>query len=116
MIGVGGRRGWRDGHLLVGKLEPLLNGLCVFCGALGGWRGDGVRSEVRRKRWLATHSDHRGRKPMGFMVHGVEGKHYPRYLVYPGFGGGSFKQASAEHVNQGSVAPLIDGVAFRVIR
>ena len=50
------------------------------------------------------------------MGHGIEGKHYPRYLVYPGFGGGSLKQASAEHVIQGPVAPLVDGVSFRVIR
>ena len=53
---------------------------------------------------------------MGFMGHCVEGKHYPRDLVYLGCGGESFKQASAEHVIQGPVAPLVDGVAFRVIR
>ena len=40
----------------------------------------------------------------------------PGDLVYPGFGGGSLKQASAEHVIQGPVAPLVDGIAFRVIR
>ena len=44
--GVGGRHGWRDGHLLVGELEPLSDGLYVFCGVVGGWRGAGVRSEV----------------------------------------------------------------------
>ena len=116
LIGVGGRRGWRDGHLLVGKLEPLSNGLYVLSGVLGGWRGAGVRSEVRRKYWFATCSDNRGRESVGFMGHGAEGKHYPWGLVYPGFGGGSLKQASAEHVIQGPVAPPVDGVAFRVIR
>ena len=100
----------------MGKLEPLSNGLYVFSGILGGWRGAGVRSEVGRKRWFATRSDHRGRKPVGFIGHGVEGKHYPRHLVYQGFGGGSLKQASTDHVIQGPVAPLVDGVAFRVIR
>ena len=53
---------------------------------------------------------------MGFMGHCVEGNHYPRDLVYPGFGGGSLKQASVEHDIHGPVAPLIDGVAFRVIQ
>ena len=89
LIGVGGRRGWRDGHLLVGKLEPLSNGLYVLGGVLGGWRGAGVRSEVRRKCWFATCSDHQGIESVGFMGHCVEGKHYPRDLVYQGFGGGS---------------------------
>ena len=50
------------------------------------------------------------------MGHCVEGKHYARDLVYLGFGGGSLKQASVEHVIQGPVAPLVDGVAFQVIR
>ena len=50
------------------------------------------------------------------MGHCVEGQHYPRDLFYPGFGGGSLKQASGEHVIQGPVAPLVDGVAFAVIR
>ena len=45
MIGVGGRRGWRGGHLLVSELEPLLDGLNVFCGVFGGWRG--IASEAR---------------------------------------------------------------------
>ena len=50
------------------------------------------------------------------MGHCVEGQHYPRDLVYPSFGGGTLKQANSEHVIQGPVAPLIDGIAFRVIR
>ena len=38
--------------------EPLSDGLNVLCGALGGWGGVGIRSEVWRKRWLATRRDH----------------------------------------------------------
>ena len=38
---------------------------------------------------------------MGFMGHCVEGQHYPWDIVYLGFGGGSLKQASAEHAIQG---------------
>ena len=102
--------------MLVGELEPLSDGLYLFCGVLGGWRGAGVRSEVGRKHWFATRSNHRGRKPVGFMGHRVEGKHDPGYLIYPGFGGGSFKQAGAKHDIQGPVAPLVDGVALRMIR
>ena len=73
LIGVGSRHSWTDGHLLVGELEPLSNGLYVFCGVLGGWRGVGVRSEVGKKHWFVTRRDHRGGKPVGFMGHGVEG-------------------------------------------
>ena len=58
LIGVGGRCIWRGGHLLVGKLEPLSNGLYVLGGVLGGWRGSGVRGEVGRKCWFVTCSDH----------------------------------------------------------
>ena len=100
----------------MGELEPLSDGLHVFCGVLGGWGGAGIRSKVWRKSWFATRRDHRGRKPMGFMGHSVEGKHDPGHLVNPGFDGGSLEQAGAEHVIQGPVAPLVDGVAFRLIR
>ena len=34
----------------------------------------------------------------------------------PGFGGGSYQQAGAEHVVQGEVAPLIDCIALRMVR
>ena len=116
LIEVGGRCGWRDGHLLMGELEPLSNGLYVIDGILEGWRGACVRGEVGRKRWFATSSDHRGRECVGLMGHCVEGQHYPLDLVHPGFGGGILKQSIEEHVIQGPVAPLVDGVAFRVIR
>ena len=72
-------------------MESLSDGLYVFCGVLGGWRGAGARSEVVRKRWFATRSDYQGRKPVGFMGHSIEGKHDPGYLIYPGFGGGSLE-------------------------
>ena len=58
LVGVSGRRGWRGGHLLVGELEPLSDGLSVFCGILSGWGGAGIRSKVWRKRWFATCRDH----------------------------------------------------------
>ena len=58
VIGVGSRCCWRDGHLLVGKLEPLSNGLYVLGGVLGGRRGAGVGYKVGRKRWFVSCSDH----------------------------------------------------------
>ena len=58
LIGVGGRCSWRDGHLLMGEMELLSNGLYVLGGILKGWRGAGVLGEVGRKRWFATSSDH----------------------------------------------------------
>ena len=75
----------------MGELEPLSDGLHVFCGVLGGWRGAGIRSKVGRNRWFMTRYDHRGRKPVRFMGHSVEGKHDPGYLIYPSFGGGSLE-------------------------
>ena len=63
-----------------------------------------------------TRRDHRVREPVGFMGHSIEGKHDPGYLINPSFGGGSLEQAGAEHVIQGPVAPLVDGVDFRMIR
>ena len=52
---------------------------------------------------------------MGFMGHSVEGEHDPGYLINPGFGRGSLEEAGAEHVIQGPVAPLVDGIALRMI-
>ena len=96
----------------MGELEPLSDGLHLFCGVLGGWGGAGIRS----KCWFATCRNHRGREPVVFIGHSVEGKHDPGYLINPSFGRGSLEQASAEHVIQGPVAPLVNGVAFRMIR
>ena len=52
---------------------------------------------------------------MSLMRHGVEGQHDPRDLVNPCLGGGTFEQASVEHVVERPVASLIDGVAFRMV-
>ena len=53
---------------------------------------------------------------MRFMGHSVEGEHDPGYLINPGFGGGSLEQAGTEHVIQGPMASLVDGVALQMIR
>ena len=52
---------------------------------------------------------------MGFVGHSVESQHNSGHFIDPGFGGGSFQQACAEHVIQGPMAPLIDRVALRMI-
>ena len=49
------------------------------------------------------------------MGHSIEGAHDPGYLIDPGLGRGSLEEAGAEHVIQGQVAPLVDGVALRMI-
>ena len=54
-------------------------------------------------------------KTRGVHGHCAEGEHDPGDLIGPGFGGGSLEQAGAEHVIQGPVAPLVDGVALRMI-
>ena len=53
---------------------------------------------------------------MRFVRHSIEGQHDSRDLVNPCLGGGSFKQTSAEHIIEGLVAPLVDCIAFRMIR
>ena len=53
---------------------------------------------------------------MRLMRHGIEGQHDSGHFFDPGFGGGSFQQAGAEHVVQGAVAPLIDRVALGMVR
>ena len=50
------------------------------------------------------------------MGHRVEGELDPGYLINPGFGRGLLEQAGTEHIIQGPVAPLVDGVALRMIR
>ena len=58
VVGVGCGRGWVSGHLLVGELEPLLDGLDVTRGILGGRRRAGIRGEVWGKSWFATCHNH----------------------------------------------------------
>ena len=52
---------------------------------------------------------------MRLMRHGIEGQHNPGNFIDPGFGGGSFQQAGAEHVVQGAADPLIDCVALGMV-
>ena len=53
---------------------------------------------------------------MGLVRHGIEGQHNPWNFIDPGFGGGSFQQAGAEHVVQGAMALLVDCVALGMVR
>ena len=58
LVRIGGGRGWGSGHLLMSKLESLLDGLDVTWGVLGGRRRAGIRDEVWGKSWFATCRDH----------------------------------------------------------
>ena len=46
VVWVGGERGWRSGHLLVGELKSLLDGLNVSWNIFGSRRCAGIRGEV----------------------------------------------------------------------
>ena len=52
---------------------------------------------------------------MRFVWHGVERQHDPRDLVNPCLGGGTFEQASTEHVVERPVTPLINGIVFGMV-
>ena len=52
---------------------------------------------------------------MGLMGHGVQCQHDAGDLVYPCPGGDTIKQASPEHVIDGPVAPLVDGVPLGMV-
>ena len=58
LVWIGGGRGWESNHLLMCKLEALLDGLDVTWGVLGGRRRAGIRDEVWGKSWLAACRDH----------------------------------------------------------
>ena len=75
LVGVSswGRR--RSGHLLVGELEPLLDGLNVGGGVLSGGRRIDIQVKVWRKRWLTACCNHGGRESVRFVRHCVEGQH-----------------------------------------
>ena len=53
---------------------------------------------------------------MGLVGHGVQSQHDAGDLVYQGPGRGTIKQASPEHIVNGPMTPLIDGVPFRMVR
>ena len=52
---------------------------------------------------------------MGLMGHGVQCQPDAVDLVYPCPGGDTIKQASPEHVVDGSVAPLVNGVSLGMV-
>ena len=52
---------------------------------------------------------------MGLVGHGVQSQHDAEDLVYPGPGGGTIKQASPEHIINGPMTPLDDGVPLRMV-
>ena len=58
LIRIGGGCSWGIGHLLMRKLESLLDGLDVTWGVLGGRRRAGIRVDVLGKSWFATCRDH----------------------------------------------------------
>ena len=58
VVGVGCGRGSGSGHLLVGELKSLLDGLDVSWGVFGGRRRAGLRGEVWGKSWFATYRNH----------------------------------------------------------
>ena len=58
VVGVGCGRGWGSGHLLVGELKLLLDGLGVTRGVFGSRRRAGIRGEVWRKSWFVTRHNH----------------------------------------------------------
>ena len=58
LVRIGGGRGWGSNHLLMSKLESLLDGLDVTWGVLGSRRLAGIRDEVWGKSWFATCRDY----------------------------------------------------------
>ena len=52
---------------------------------------------------------------MGFMNRGVQSQHNAGNLFHPCPGGRTIKQASSEHIVDGPMAPLVDGVALRMV-
>ena len=74
-----------------------------------------VQGDIWRERWFMNGGYHGSRKPVGFMRHGVEGQHDPRDLVNPCLRGGTFEEASVEHVIERPMAPLVDSVAFGMV-
>ena len=51
---------------------------------------------------------------MGFVGHCVQSQHDAGNLLYPCPGGRTIKQASPEHIIDGPMTPLVDGVALRM--
>ena len=53
---------------------------------------------------------------MGFMYHGIQGKHDAWDLNHPFPGGQIPQQTSPEHVIHGPVAAFVDGIALWMVR
>ena len=52
---------------------------------------------------------------MGLMYHGIQRQHDAGDLVYPSPRGNALKQASPEHIVNGPMAPLVDGVTLGMV-
>ena len=74
-----------------------------------------VQVDIWRERWFMTGGYHGSRESVGLMRHGVECQHDPRDLVNPCLKGGTFEEASAEHVIEHPMAPLVDSIALGMV-
>ena len=52
---------------------------------------------------------------MGLMHHGIQRQHDAGDLIHPCPRGNTLKQASLEHIINGTMAPLIDGVTLGMV-
>ena len=52
---------------------------------------------------------------MGLMYHGIQRQHDAGDLVYPFPRGNTLKQASPEHIINGPMDPLVDGVTLGMV-
>ena len=95
--------------------ETLPKHLNVGSGVVKGGGSAGIVLEIWREGKLSSCGDHGGREVMGLMNHGAQGQHNARNLFHPCPGGRTIKQASSEHIINGPMAPLVDGIALRVV-
>ena len=103
------------GSFVGGSKETLPEHLNVGSGVVEGWGSTGLVLEIWREGRLSSCGDHGGREAMGFMNHGVQSQHNARNLFHPCPGGRTIKQASSEHIVDGPMALLVDGVALWVV-
>ena len=54
-------------------------------------------------------------RPMGLMYHGIQRQHDAGNLIYPHPRGNAPKQVSPEHIVNGPMAPLVDGVTLGMV-
>ena len=52
---------------------------------------------------------------MGLMYHGIQRQHDAGDLIHPFPRGNTLKQASPEHIINGPMAPLVDGVTLGMV-